>query len=156
MTESHAPKDAARPVLHRAADNSQTATAVTLLLERLQSGLTNNDADQYDSLFASDLLWGSPKGQVLQGYSRLNTIHRSMMDGTVAGAPTSEFQEVQTISPASGVVVTQIRRQSLTADGEPDAAGFSEMAMYVLVKKDDQWWLAAGQNTPVSDVLPTR
>jgi hypothetical protein len=26
--------------------------------------------------------------------------------------------------------------------------GFSEMAMYVLVEHGDQWWLAAGQNTP--------
>ena len=28
------------------------------------------------------------------------------------------------------------------------------MAMYVLVEHGDQWWLAAGQNTPVVDQLP--
>lgn len=33
-----------------------------------------------------------------------------------------------------------------TAD--PDRP-FSEMAMYVLVRRGDQWWLAAGQNTPM-------
>jgi hypothetical protein len=26
---------------------------------------------------------------------------------------------------------------------------FSEMAMYVLVRRDRRWWLAAGQNTPI-------
>jgi len=31
---------------------------------------------------------------------------------------------------------------------EPDRP-FSEMAMYVLVRREGQWWLAAGQNTPM-------
>jgi hypothetical protein len=43
--------------------------------------------------------------------------------------------------------VAQIRRQA-------DDGGFSEMAMYVLVEKDGRWWVAAGQNTPVTDALP--
>jgi hypothetical protein len=46
-----------------------------------------------------------------------------------------------------------VRRAALDADGEPvpidDASVFSEMAMYVLVRRDGKWWLAAGQNTPV-------
>jgi hypothetical protein len=28
------------------------------------------------------------------------------------------------------------------------------MAMYVLVETDGRWWVAGGQNTPVTDVLP--
>jgi hypothetical protein len=28
------------------------------------------------------------------------------------------------------------------------------MAMYVLVERDGQWWLAAGQNTPVAERRP--
>jgi hypothetical protein len=29
-----------------------------------------------------------------------------------------------------------------------DVAVFSEMALYVLVRREGHWWLAAGQNTP--------
>ncbi|MEV0299047.1 nuclear transport factor 2 family protein [Nocardia sp. NPDC050710] len=99
------------------------------------------DADEYDSAFAADILWGSPFGASLTGYAELNAIHHRLMAAKVA--PPSRFEVVAALAPASGVVVTQIRRQA--ADGE----GFSEMAMYVLVERDGRWWLAAAQNTPV-------
>ena len=62
---------------------------------------------------------------------------------------------------APDVIVTQVRRVALGPDGEPvpprapgadPAGGFSEMAMYVLVRRDGQWWLAAGQNTVLQPV----
>jgi hypothetical protein len=43
----------------------------------------------------------------------------------------------------------------LDADGQPvepssdPASAFSEMALYVLARCGRQWWLAAGQNTPI-------
>jgi hypothetical protein len=41
----------------------------------------------------------------------------------------------------------------LNTDGTPvpieQEAPFSEMALYVLVRRNGQWWLAAGQNTIV-------
>jgi len=36
----------------------------------------------------------------------------------------------------------------LSPSFDPDRL-FSEMAMYVLVRRDGHWWLAAGQNTPM-------
>jgi hypothetical protein len=54
---------------------------------------------------------------------------------------------------APDVAIADVRRAALDADGEPvpidDTSVFSEMAMYVLVRRDGKWWLAAGQNTPV-------
>jgi uncharacterized protein involved in response to NO len=55
--------------------------------------------------------------------------------------------------PAPGVAVAQVRRVALDRDGEPIkpsdniSGSFSEMALYVLVRRDGVWWLAAGQNT---------
>lgn len=122
------------------------ARAVDELIDHLQGGADTGDADLYDGMFAADILWGTPKGMVLQGHSVLNPIHRRMMSGTpVIGA--SRFELAQVSRPAPGVVVAQIRRRAL--DG-----GFSEMAMYVLVERGDRWWVAAAQNTPVTDVLP--
>jgi hypothetical protein len=53
------------------------------------------------------------------------------------------------------VVVAHIARLVLDADGQPRPPtgephqSFSEMAMFVLARRDGRWWLAAGQNTPI-------
>jgi uncharacterized protein (TIGR02246 family) len=133
-----------RPHLHRPRDESRAA--VDCLIDHLQRGFDTGDADVYDGMFAGDILWGTPKGLVLQGYDLLNPIHRRMMGGAPV-EPASRFELAQLVEPAVGVVVAQIRRTALNG-------GFSEMAMYVLVEHGDQWWLAAGQNTPVVDQLP--
>jgi uncharacterized protein (TIGR02246 family) len=133
-----------RPVLHRPRD--QGRAAVERLIDHLQRGFDTGDADIYDGMFAVDLLWGTPKGLVLAGYDAVNPIHRRMMGGTPV-EPASRIELAQLVEPAIGVVVAQIRRTALNG-------GFSEMAMYVLVKHGDRWWLTAGQNTPVVEQLP--
>jgi uncharacterized protein (TIGR02246 family) len=133
-----------RPHLHR--PNSEGELAVQRLIDHLQRGFDTGDADIYDGMFAGDVLWGTPKGLVLEGHNVLNPIHHRMMNG-VPVTPASRFELAQIMLPAPGVAVAQIRRTALNG-------GFSEMALYVLIKQDGQWWLAAGQNTPVNDQLP--
>lgn len=133
-----------RPRLHRS--HSESEVAVQRLIDHLQRGFDTGDADVYDGMFAKDVLWGTPKGLALEGFDVLNPIHHQMMQGTPV-KPASRFELAQLVAPAPGVVVAQIRRTALNG-------GFSEMAMYVLIKQHDQWWLAAAQNTPVVDQLP--
>lgn len=133
-----------RPALNT--PESGADEAVAQLIAALQLGFDTGDPDAYDSMFADDILWATPKGQWLAGYSDLNAAHRRMMRG-VPIVPRSRFELVQEVQPTPDVVVTQIRRTALNG-------GFSEVAMYVLVRRDDRWWLAAAQNTPVTDALP--
>jgi hypothetical protein len=59
------------------------------------------------------------------------------------------------LSLSDEVVVADIARLRLDSGGEPMPSGadpqqpFSEMAKCVLVRRDGQWWLAAGQNMPM-------
>lgn len=127
-----------------AAAATAQAVAIALAAELQKAGETN-DADLYDNSFAGDVLWGTPFGALVIGHDRINAIHRRMMHRAEPAAPVSRFEVIVAISPAPEVVVTQIRRQAL------DPGAFSEVALYVLVERDGNWWLSAAQNTPIDE-----
>ena len=137
-----------RPRLGQPAYADIADEATRLLLERLQNGLDTHDPDLYDSLFSEDVLWGSPYGQVLDGYVPLNRAHHALMDHPTVG--TSRYEVVQSCAPAPDLVLAHVRRRGLTP-APPGTSDFSEMALYVLIRRHGQWWLAAGQNTPIRD-----
>jgi PPOX class F420-dependent enzyme/OxyR family protein/uncharacterized protein (TIGR02246 family) len=144
-----------RPALSlggRAAREAEDAAA--RLVGELQAGWDTRDADVTNRHFAADLLWGSPFGATVHGYEPLHAIHvRLKQQGR--GGPASRFELVKVLIPAPGVALAQFRRAALGPDGEPvepssDLTGpFSEMVLYVLVRRGGTWWVAAGQNTPI-------
>jgi uncharacterized protein (TIGR02246 family) len=150
-----------RPVLgDGGAPDADAAVAVAFLVTELQQGLDERDANVYNRHFAADVLWGSPFGMTVEGYESLHAIHQRI-NTEQRGGPASRYEVATVLSPAPDVIVAQVRRVALDPDGEPvpprapgadPAAAFSEMAMYVLVRRDGQWWLAAGQNTVIQPV----
>jgi len=132
----------------------EAADAAARLVEELQAGRDTRDADITNRHFAADLLWGSPFGATVHGYEPLHAIHlRLKQQGR--GGPASRFELVKVLAPAPGVALAQIRRAALGPDGQPISPSsaftgpFSEMALYVLVRRGGTWWVAAGQNTPI-------
>ncbi|SRR5712691_8728156 len=142
------PQGQDRPALDDPSAGEEAAGAVERLVAGLQDGLDRGSADVYDRQFASDVLWGSPYGAAISGYEALNAAHRSLM--AAGAAPPSRYQVVQLMSPLPGLAIAHVRRDDLSADTDKR---FSEMAMYVLVERGGQWWLASGQNTPIAERL---
>jgi uncharacterized protein (TIGR02246 family) len=144
-----------RPALSNNPDWARAARdAVDVFVACLQAGIDSADAETYNADFAEDVMWGSPYGATLIGYDALHSIHRGMFKtGVAVAGASSRYQAVHVMAPAPDVAIAHVRRAALDADGEPvpvdDASVFSEMAMYVLVRRDGKWWLAAGQNTPI-------
>lgn len=67
----------------------------------------------------------------------------------------SRYEIVRVLSAAPDVALAQVRRAELDDRGEPVPSHegerrFSEMALYVLVRRNGTWWLAAGQNTVIN------
>jgi len=151
-----------RPALGIEGAEAQEATdAVAGLVRELQAGWNQHDADRSNRHFAADVMWGSPFGATIHGYEELHAIHvRLKQQGR--GGLSSRFEIVKVLAPAPGVAVAQVRRLALDSEGQPMessddvTAPFSEMALYVLVRRGGVWWLAAGQNTPIRGVkLPS-
>jgi pyridoxamine 5'-phosphate oxidase family protein len=128
--------------------------AMVDIVAELQAGWDQHDADKTDRHLANDILWGSPFGAILQGYEPLHAIHVRLKQQS-RGGTSSRYEIVQYLSPTPNVAIAHVRRVALDDNGQPveptaDVTGaFSEMALYVLVRRNGTWWLAAGQNTIV-------
>src|SRR6266702_1420902 len=129
-----ASNDNNRPTLTKVEVQLDADTAVAAFVTELQQGWDQRNAIISNHHFAADVAWGSPYGATVHGYDQLHAIHtRLKQQGTGGGAS----------------------RYALDPEGHPiepnsDTTGaFSEMALYVLVRRGGTWWLAAGQNTPI-------
>lgn len=126
--------------------------AVARQVGELQAGLGDGDAETYNRHFARDVMWGSPYGATVEDYDSLHAIHRRLH---ARDRSPSRYEVVRVLAPAPGVAVAQVRRDELDDAGKPipshdGESRFSEMALYVLVRRNGTWWLAAGQNTVIN------
>jgi uncharacterized protein (TIGR02246 family) len=132
----------------------EASDAVVRLVAELQAGWDQHDADITDRHLAADVAWGSPFGATVHGYDQLHAIHVKLKEQSKGGF-SSRFEVERVLALAPGVAVAHVRRLALGPNGQPvepssNTSGvFSEMALYVLVRRDGNWWVAAGQNTPI-------
>jgi hypothetical protein len=148
------PTAALRPALEGALPDDEAAAVAARFVAELQEGIDRHDAVIYNRHVAADVAWGGPFGAVVRGYGPLHAIHRRLQ-ARGAGGPRSRYEVVHVQAPTRAVVLAHVARRSLDRNGLPlpvtaaADAPFSEMALYVLVQRDGDWWLAAGQNTPI-------
>jgi uncharacterized protein (TIGR02246 family) len=120
----------------------------------LQAGYDQRDAEVLNRQFAADVVWGSPYGALVQGYEQLHPIHVRFQQAA-GERPRIRYQVRHVRRLSDEVVIAHIARLILDSEGNPlppadyPSQPFSEMALYVLVRRDGEWWLAAGQNTPM-------
>ena len=127
--------------------------AVAAFVAELQAAIDAMDADRFNQAFAQDVVWGSPFGAIVAGYDEIHAIHSTMFAGArdrPRGAGSRYAVELARLV-ADDVAFAFVRRIGLGESGEPQpgrADAFDELALFVLVRRDDEWWLAAGLHTP--------
>src|SRR5579859_1603536 len=136
-----ASNDAARPDVTRAEAQPEADTVIATFVSELQQGWDQHDATISNRHFAADLAWGSPYGATVHGYDQLHAIHTRLKQQGTGGAA-SRYEVVRAFAVSDDVIVAQVARYALDAEGRPikpssDTTGaFSEMALYVLVRRD--------------------
>ena len=92
--------------------------AVADIVDDLQTGWDQHDADITNRHFANDVLWGSPFGATLQGFEPLHAIHVRLKQRARGGA-SSRYEIVQVLAPAADVAIAHVRRVALDDDRQP-------------------------------------
>jgi uncharacterized protein (TIGR02246 family) len=155
--------DEKRPVLALPND-VEAVEAAEELVAGLQAAIDASDADVFNRDFARDVLWGSPFGAIVSGYDEIHAIHTQMFAaaqdrqaeaGTQGRRARYEIEHARLV--ADDVAIAYVRRFSLAKRPGDEEAGsirpgqadaFDELALFVLVRRDGAWWLAAGLHTP--------
>ena len=143
-----------RPTLTKVEAQPDADTAIAAFVSELQQGWDQRDAAISNRHFATDVAWGSPYGAIVHGYEQLHAIHTRLKQQSTGGAA-SRYEIVRAFAVSEDVIVAHVARYALDPEGHPiepseeTTGAFSEMALYVLVRHDGTWWLAAGQNTPI-------
>jgi uncharacterized protein (TIGR02246 family) len=137
-----------RPALAAESDR----TPVDEFVQELQQAVDSADASLFNRHFAADVLWGSPFGAVVDGYDAIHAIHTRMFASMPAAPGASRYVIEHARCPTPDLAIAYVRRLRVggrtgePGPGRPDS--FDELALFVLVRRAGQWWLAAGQHVP--------
>ena len=56
---------------------TEERNAILVVIATLERAVNTSDGDLFDSVLSEDVIWGSPKGQIVLGLDQLNPIHRA-------------------------------------------------------------------------------
>ncbi|HEX7736830.1 MAG TPA: SgcJ/EcaC family oxidoreductase [Ktedonobacteraceae bacterium] len=146
--------DTPRPTVNRVEGQPDADTAIAAFVSELQQGWDHRNTAISNRHVAADVAWGSPYGATVHGYDQLHAIHTRLKQQGIGGSA-SRYEIVRAFAVSDDVIVAHVARYALDPEGRPiepaseTTGAFSEMALYVLVRRDGAWWVAAGQNTPI-------
>ena len=132
-------------------DRSKDIASIHRFVQVLENAQWQRNADAFLALFRPDAVWTNPMGRRLVG---LDEIARFTRQGLAASPPdvfaTYQVEHVTFLGPDAVAVI--VRSRAVRVDrspipGEPDGD-----KLYVLVRHNKDWLLAAGHNTFVMEV----
>lgn len=120
-------------------------------IAELQHAIDTGDVNLFNKRFATDILWGSPFAAIASGYEQIHGIHKKMFASVTAvkGAAKYEIEYIRFLSENAAIAyVRRIAANPNASGGAIKPGSFDELALFVLVKQNEQWWLAAAQHVP--------
>ena len=128
--------------------SQQDVAAIEQVIADIEKGFNTNDPELSVEHFTDDATTVNVGGALASGRDALLEAHRAGFAGPLRDQYARyELDDVAFLHP--DVAVAHKRARATDAGGEPIDVGHAMIALYVFVKDDGRWRVAARQNTLV-------
>lgn len=133
-----------RPETQQAPSDEDDVRRIKELFAELETAFAEQDAATFDARFTADIVFTAVNGTRFTNWDELHAYHRERLTGHADGITT--WYEIERVTfPTPDVAVVSFRQPIVVGDHRRANVG-----TWVLVKRDGQWWVSAGQNTGVA------
>jgi uncharacterized protein (TIGR02246 family) len=127
-------------------DHSDDIVAIEQLIADIETGFNSNDPDRSVAHFARNASAVDVAGRLVSGRDALLDANR---DGRLADQH-ARYEVADVVFPRPDVAIAHKRARATDSEGEAIDVGHAMIALYVLVRQDDRWWVVARQDTIVA------
>ena len=138
-----------RPVVaDTTTDHDADIAAIEQLIADVEAGYNSNDAALMVSGFTANASAGNAVGTVITGYDSLLAAATRGLEGFLKDEHV-RYDTTDIGFLRADVAIAHKVARATTAEGELIDTDPAMVALYVLVKENNRWWVAARHNTPV-------
>ena len=131
-------------------DHTDDRAAIARVIADIETGFNTNDVELSTAHFRPDASAVGVNGRLVEGHDALVAAHRTGYAGPLRDQY-AEYELADVTFVRDDVAVAHKRAWATTPDGERTDVGHAMIALYVLVRDDGRWTIAARQNTLVAD-----
>jgi uncharacterized protein (TIGR02246 family) len=154
------------PVVSGAPGTPEDVDAIVDLVARVERAQQAALPDEFMSVFAQDALWTTAHGKRLTGFDEISAFTHAVLPRARDADVTASYEAEHILFVRPDVAAVKVRQRPITRDGhrpasDPDLTPDELVTrspdklpgspLYVLVKDDGRWLIAAAQNTKVVD-----
>ena len=124
----------------------QDIEAIKQIIATVETGFNQKDAAACVRHFTQDATVANVMGKQVSGWPAIYEAHQQGLAGHLRDEY-ARYDVHNLVFLRSDVAIAQVYGWPITKAGQPIEDGQGMIALYVMVKADDQWWIAARQNT---------
>ncbi|MFI5719441.1 SgcJ/EcaC family oxidoreductase [Nocardia sp. NPDC051750] len=129
-------------------DHTGDIAAIERLVADVETGYNNNDAELMVSGFTANAVAGNAVGTVITGRNALLEASRRGLAGFLKDEYV-RYAVTDIVFLRADVAIAHKTARATTGRGDLIDRDPAMVALYVLVRENGRWWVAARHNTPV-------
>ena len=134
-------------------EQQQEIGAIHQTITEMEAAFNQHDADKLDRHFTQYATWVNVVGVRLSGWNQINEAHKNTLAGPLRNSYAHySVESIHFVRP--DVAIAHIHQYPTTSEGKTIENGQGSLAIYVMVKEQGTWQIAAGQNTFVQEIHP--